>query len=157
MRKTGYYSANDFDFLEEGEKLRLEHDLRFQPNDSYAALIQSNVGNDAAGYAAPQGLRKIMIISATPYQWKHMIGQRVCRRNTAETRIVMLKIWQELYELSPILFAPEQTGAFCQRDYCKEGMLSCGEPIYKLLSPSHILRLDYPALFTEDDNENTAD
>ena len=33
MRKTGYYSANDFDFLEEGEKLRLEHDLRFQPND----------------------------------------------------------------------------------------------------------------------------
>lgn len=33
MRKTGYYSVNDFDFLEEGEKLRLEHDLRFQPND----------------------------------------------------------------------------------------------------------------------------
>ena len=33
MRKTGYYSANDCDFLEEGEKLRLEHDLRFQPND----------------------------------------------------------------------------------------------------------------------------
>ena len=33
MRKTGYYSANDFDFLEEGEKLRLEHNLRFQPND----------------------------------------------------------------------------------------------------------------------------
>ena len=33
MRKTGYYSVNDCDFLEEGEKLRLEHDLRFQPND----------------------------------------------------------------------------------------------------------------------------
>ena len=33
MRKTGYYSANDFDFMEEGKKLRLEHDLRFQPND----------------------------------------------------------------------------------------------------------------------------
>ena len=33
MRKTGYYSVNVFDFLEEGEKLRLEHDLRFQPND----------------------------------------------------------------------------------------------------------------------------
>ena len=125
--------------------------------ESYAALIQSNVGNDAAGYAAPQGLRNILIISATPYQWKHMIGQRVCRRNTAETRIVMMKIWQELYELSPILFAPEQTVAFCQRDYCKEGKLSCGEPIYKLLTPSHILRLDYPALFTEGKNENIVD
>ena len=86
-----------------------------------------------------------------------MIGQRVCRRNTAETRIVMLKIWQELYELSPILFAPEQTGSFCQRDYCKEGKMSCGKPIYKLLTPLHILRLDYSALFTEGDNENTAD
>ena len=125
--------------------------------DSYAALIRSKVGNDAAGYTTPQGLRNILIISATPYQWKHMIGQRVCRRNTAETRIVMLKIWQELYKLSPILFAPEQTGPFCQRDYCKEGKISCEKPIHKLLSPSYILRLDYPALFTEDENENFVD
>ena len=66
----------------------------------------------------------------------------------------MLKIWQELYELSPVLFTPEQTGPFCQRDYCKEGKMSCGNTIYKLLTPSHILRLDYPALFTEDGNEN---
>lgn len=41
MRKTGYYSVNDFDFLEEGEKLRLEHDLRFQPNDK---ILLSLVG-----------------------------------------------------------------------------------------------------------------
>ena len=125
--------------------------------DSYAALVRSEVGNDAAGYATPQGLRNILIISATPYQWKHMIGQRVCRRNTAETRIVMLKIWQEIYKLSPILFAPELTGSFCQRGYCKEGKMSCEKPIYKLLTPSHILRLDYPVLFTEGDNENKAD
>lgn len=41
MKKTGYYSVNDFDFLEEGEKLRLEHDLRFQPNDK---ILLSLVG-----------------------------------------------------------------------------------------------------------------
>ena len=35
--------------------------------------------------------------------------------------------------------------------------MSCGEPIYKLLTPSHILRLDYSALFTEGDNENIVD
>ena len=67
----------------------------------------------AAGYATPQGLRNVLIISATPYQWKHMIGQRTCRRNTDEMRIVMLKIWKELYELSPMLFVPELTGPFC--------------------------------------------
>ncbi len=58
------------------------------------------------GYATPQGLRNVLIICATPYQWKHIIGQRVYRRNTDETRIVLLKIWQELFSLSPVLFAP---------------------------------------------------
>ncbi len=49
-----------------------------------------------AGHATPQGLRNVLVISATRYQWKHIIGQRVYRRNTDETRIVLLKIWQEL-------------------------------------------------------------
>lgn len=120
----------------------------------YSSLIQSGIGHDAAGYATPQGLRNILIISATPFQWKHMIGQRVCRRNTDETRIVMLKIWQELYSMSPVLFTPEQTGPFCQRDFCKEGRMSCGNAIYRLLSPDNILRIDYPVLFKEGDNEN---
>ena len=48
--------------------------------DSYSKLVQSDIDNDAAGYATPQGLRNILIISATPYQWKHMIGQRVCSK-----------------------------------------------------------------------------
>lgn len=122
--------------------------------DCYARLIEAGVGNDAAGYVTPQGLRNILLISATPYQWKHMIGQRVCRRNTDETRIVMLKIWNELYKLSPVMFAPEQTGSFCQRDYCKENKMTCGNLVHRQLPPSRILRLDYPALFSEGENEN---
>ena len=46
------------------------------------------VGRDAAGYAMPQGLRNVLLISATPYQWKHMISQRICNRNTLETQYV---------------------------------------------------------------------
>ncbi len=51
----------------------------------------------------------------------YIISQRVCRRNTDETRIVLLKVWKELYELSPALFAPSLTGPFCQMDRCLEG------------------------------------
>ena len=51
----------------------------------YAAVS----GNDSAGYIAPQGLRNILIISATPFQLKHMISQRICKRNTTETKYVM--------------------------------------------------------------------
>ena len=50
--------------------------------DCYEQLCNAGVGHDAAGYATPQGLRNVLVISATPYQWKHIIGQRVCRRNT---------------------------------------------------------------------------
>ena len=57
---------------------------------NYQVMIRSGVDNDSAGYCALQGMRNILLISATPYQWKHMIRQRTCRRNTKETRYVML-------------------------------------------------------------------
>ena len=103
--------------------------------DHYTELCALGIDHDSAGYATPQGLRNVLIISATPYQWKHMIGQRTCRRNTDETRIVMLQIWQRLYKLSPILFAPDLTGPFCQRGSCMEKQMSCQNPISKLWIP----------------------
>ena len=77
--------------------------------------------HDSAGYALPHALRNILIICATPYEWKHMISQRICRRNTDETRIVMLDIWQKLFEFDPVLFSPKLAGPFCQRGCCEEG------------------------------------
>lgn len=122
----------------------------------YEQLCDSGISHDAAGYATPHGLRNILIIGATPYQWKHMIGQRTCRRNTDEMRIVMLKIWRDLYFLSPSLFAPELTGPFCQRDKCPEGKMSCGRQIGKGLTPTDILAEDYPALLKGGAHENKA-
>lgn len=125
--------------------------------DCYEQLCSMGIGHDAAGYATPQGLRNVLIVSATPYQWKHMIGQRICRRNTDEMRIVMLRIWQELYALSPSLFAPELTGSFCQRDKCPEGKMSCGKSIGRKQRPADILAEDYPALVKEADYEDKTD
>ena len=93
--------------------------------DAYEEFTKSGVDHDAAGYMAPQGLRNVLIISATPYQWKHMIGQRTCNRNTNETQYVMLRIWEELNKLSPSIF--KNCGPFCMTDKCKEGQMSCGE------------------------------
>lgn len=110
-------------------------------------------GNDAAGYLAPQGLRNVLIISATPFQWKHMIGQRACRRNTSETEFVMLKIWNELYQLDPVFFAPKVTGSFCQQGPCKEGKMCCMRPFKKDATPLDILKEDYPLIMGGADNE----
>ena len=118
--------------------------------DHYAELCALGIDHDSAGYVTPQGLRNVLVISATPYQWKHMIGQRTCRRNTDETRIVMLYIWQRLYKLSPILFAPDLTGPFCQRRSCMEKQMSCQNPISKLWMPTDILKTDYPLLIRKE-------
>lgn len=117
--------------------------------DSYEALCKSGISHDTAGYVTPQGLRNILIISATPYQWKHMIGQRCCRRNTDEMRIVMLKVWHTLYLKNPVLFDPSRTGPFCQREHCQEGKMSCWHPISQNVTPAIILAKDYPLLFQE--------
>lgn len=113
----------------------------------YQLLVEYGVNNDSAGYLAPQGLRNILIISATPYQWKHMISQRICRRNTPETRYVMLKIWEELYELAPDMFA--DAGCFCMESTCKEGKMGCGKPLAKGITPTDIIKADFPLLAEE--------
>lgn len=81
------------------------------------------VGRDAAGYAMPQGLRNVLMISATPYQWKHMISQRTCRRNTLETQYVMLRCWEDLCKLG-VMF--DNAGPGCMTLGCEEGKMACG-------------------------------
>lgn len=110
--------------------------------------VSNEYNNDAAGYLAPQGLRNILLISATPYQWIHMINQRVCRRNTSETRYVMLKIWEQLYKLDPIWF--KYAGPDCTLQQCREQKMSCGNALSKNDTPTDILKQDFSYFYTKD-------
>ncbi len=112
--------------------------------DAYAQAVELGLDNDSAGYTAPQGLRNVLIISATPYQWKHMIGQRICRRNTDETRYVMLRLWELLLAESSALFGA--AGPSCMQAKCAEGGMTCGRPLRKTSSPGDIVREDFPLL-----------
>lgn len=111
---------------------------------NYQDAIEAGADNDSAGYLMPQGMRNVLLISATPYQWKHMINQRVCRRNTDETRIVMLKIWAELRKICPAFFT--DNGPFCMTGKCLEGKMGCRDPISRGYSPLDILAVDYPKI-----------
>ena len=112
----------------------------------YETLVNDcGIDHDEAGYLAPQGLRNILIMSASIFEWKHIISQRVCRRNTLETRYVMLRIWEYLYDRFPELFAPETTGPFCEQGHCLEGRMSCGMPLFEQ-TPSEIIADDFPLL-----------
>ena len=86
--------------------------------------------------------------SPLPFPWTQrgeIYSQRTCRRNTDETRFVLLKIWADLYALDPELFSPERTGPFCQREGWREKDMSCGCPCEKGALPLALLRQDYPA------------
>ena len=94
------------------------------------------VGRDAAGYKMPQGMRNVLLISATPYQLKHMIRQRTCNRNTLETQYIMLLIWEQLWRLSNMY---HDSGPFCTTGSCPEGKMCCGKPYSMLPKPTWIL------------------
>lgn len=110
----------------------------------YNYLIQNGLSHDEASYLLPQGLRNVLIISATPYQWKHMISQRTCNRNTLETQYIMLKCWQLLFELDTIFFA--KCGPNCITSGCKEGKMICSTGALKYNTPSALINYLFPLL-----------
>lgn len=90
----------------------------------YERAIKMGVDNDSAGYMMPHGLRNVLIIAATPWQWKHIISQRICQRNTPETAYVLNLIWEQLWPLSAMF---HNCGPDCmQPGGCREGKMSCG-------------------------------
>jgi thymidylate synthase (FAD) len=110
--------------------------------ENYVNFVEE-VGRDAAGYLMPQATRVTMLASATPYEWKHIIRQRTCRRNTSEMRFVMLQVWACLYALDSVYFAPETTGPICIGDSCNEGKMSCGNPMNQRNTPAEILEEEF--------------
>lgn len=135
-KQADFYTPSEF---LKNEDIYTEYQLSCQQAfNTYEKLVNKNISHDSAGYIMPQALRNILIISATPYQWKHMISQRICHRNTEETRYIMLLIWQELKKYS-IMF--ENCGSFCLNGGCKEGKMSCGKKL--LNTPEEILKEEF--------------
>lgn len=153
LQYSDYSDSNSFcvpyEILEKGQDSVDAYMMQCQQAMREYKYFAEFAGNDAAGYLAPQGLRNILIISATPYQWIHMIRQRTCRRNTKETEYVMLRIWEQLYELCPEWF--NIAGPFCMRGKCEEGKLCCLRPIKKTFTPTDIIKEDFPLLIKEDE------
>lgn len=118
---------------------------------------------DAAGYAMSQGLRNVLIMSATPFQWKYMIGLRSCNRNTVETQYVLLKIWEQLYNISPMLFGKINYG--CLAGKCEEGSMACfsntqkhpRKPLGKDKLPAEILAEQFSKIYVPDGTVWTRD
>lgn len=112
---------------------------------AYRELAKAD--SDAAGFIMPNGLRNVLVIHANVQQWQYMIKLRACRRNSDETRYVMLKIWDQLLTETKDgeqFFSPEILGFDCQFGGCKEGKFCCGHPYQKGITPFEIIKNEYP-------------
>lgn len=128
----------------EGRRVYLKSCERCMNN--YKWLIEEiGTSNDTAGYAAPQGLRNVLIMQGNNESWAHFIRMRSCNRNTVETQYVALKIWEALLATADgkDLFA--HLGPDCVSGCCREGSFSCGAPLGKK-GPAEIIKQKFPLL-----------
>lgn len=123
-------------------------------------IIAKSTDNDTAGYAAPQGLRNILVMQGNHEAWLHFIKTRACNRNTNETQYVALRIWEELLKTDggEDMFA--FAGPDCMYGACREGKMCCGKPLRHYINsaaennisiPRAIIREQWPLLGGEHD------
>ena len=115
----------------------------------YSALAEAT-DNDTAGYAAPQGLRNILIMQANHEAWMHFIRLRGCNRNTVETQYVTMRIWEELLKTEDGEEMFHFAGPDCMYGICREGKMSCGEPLKKFVDGHKATGVSVPRLIIND-------
>ena len=122
--------------------------------ETYKELAEAT-DNDTAGYAAPQGLRNILIMQANHEAWMHFIRVRGCNRNTVETQYVTMRIWEELLKTKDGEEMFAYAGPDCIFGKCREGKMCCGKPLNgvdaisdanKLSIPRNIIEMNWPLL-----------
>ena len=112
---------------------------------AYSNMVAAGIDHDTAGYVAPQGLRNVLIIQANTEAWLHFIRLRACNRNTVEMQYVTMLIWEALLGTADgsDLFA--FAGPDCVHGKCREGKMSCGQPI-DTSSPRYFIEEKWPLL-----------
>lgn len=156
------YSGND-DFVVPYSLIEAEHDGKLlgtlRPTEFYLGsckeamidykYISELTDNDTAGYAAPHGLRNILIMQGNHQSWDYWIRLRGCNRNTVETQYVTMRIWEELLktEYGEEFFG--NSGADCMLGACHEGKMCCGVSMKPFVKQANELGVTVPRLIID--------
>ena len=111
--------------------------------------LAADTDNDTAGYAAPQGLRNILIMQANHEAWMHFIRLRGCNRNTVETQYVTMRIWEELLKTEDGEEMFRYAGPDCMYGICREGKMCCGKPLRTFEAEARTTNVSIPRLIID--------
>lgn len=95
-------------------------------------VIAKVASNDTAGYSAPHSLRNVLLVKVNLEEMRFIANQRLCKRNTDETRYIVARMVEEIVNncsLPHAWFMPS-----CYKGSCKEKKYTCGKPITDLQS-----------------------
>lgn len=113
--------------------------------DVYKHLINKcGVGHDEAAYALPQSLRNTLLISTSARELRHILAQRLCRRNTEETRYVCTLLLMALMDTPDAELMFKNVGPACVTGKCDQGKMCCGKPFNGPIDPMSTLLTDWP-------------
>lgn len=115
----------------------------------YAELAKL-VGNDEAGYKAPQGLRNILIMQGNHQSWDYFIRTRICNRNTTETQYVTALIWEALLQTEDGQEFFGRSGADCMYGACREGKFCCEDTMRKYIWQARDKDISIPRTIIKD-------
>ena len=130
--------------LDEGSA-RVDEFLEMQQKcfEQYELMRAQGIDNDTAGYTMPQSLRNVLFVKVNLEELKFIGNQRLCKRNTDETRYVIAKMIQAVVKETGIddaLFAPT-----CYHSVCPEGRYCCGKPEF-IWNINDYLEKEFPSL-----------
>lgn len=121
-----------YDVIEDGTASVSEYkSYCFEAFTNYNKMAKK-FGHDNAGYLMPHALRNILIIQGNHESWMNFVNKRACRRNTDETRYVAYLIWKALLGTNDGKEMFSFMGPDCQHGKCREGSMSCNNPVHLL-------------------------
>ena len=109
----------------------------------YHRMRDNKIDNDSAAYVMPMGSRNNIYLKVNLEELMFIANQRLCRRNTDETRYVVGLMVEEVIKqtgLKDELFMPT-----CYSRPCQEGRYSCGCPV-GLSTIKELLDFDFQAI-----------
>ena len=133
QKSQRYVKEGQFEYItpktiEEDDILYLEY-IKLMKNiqEFYNWAIKRDIPAEDARFALPNACETKLIMTMNIRTLLHFFDERCCNRAQWEIRQMADMMLDICKEIAPNIFA--KAGASCVRGKCKEGKMSCGQPI----------------------------
>lgn len=107
--------------------INVYEDLMRHIQDAYDYFIRNGIPAEDARFVLPNACETKIILTMNIRTLLHFFEERCCNRAQWEIRQMANMMLDICKEIAPNIFA--KAGASCIRGKCKEGKMSCGQPI----------------------------